>query len=137
MSKLLTASRKMRTRFARLLCANKVNLQASVESPNRTCSASEFDRRTQLNKRTTMRVVLLFNGGSDENRTRVQKSFHTTFSVGSQSIEIPASERRLTGSRQGSFLMHDRYKSNSRFTCTTNLTHGRGRSPPRRYGRHY
>ena len=76
-------------------------------------------------------------GGSDENRTRVQRLIHTTFSVGSQSINLPASERRLTGSRQGSFFMRDRYKSNSRFTCTTHLTHGESRSPLPRYGRHY
>ena len=28
-------------------------------------------------------------------------------------------------------------RANSRFTCTTDLTHGGGRSPPSRYGRHY
>ena len=33
--------------------------------------------------------------------------------------------------------MRDRYRSNSRFTCTTNLTHGVSRSPLTRYGRHY
>ena len=76
-------------------------------------------------------------GGSDENRTRVQRSIHTTFSVDSQSIKLPASGRRVTGSRQGSTLMRDRYMCDSRFTCTTNLTHGLGRSPPKRYGRHY
>ena len=43
----------------------------------------------------------------------------------------------MTGSHQGSFLMHDRYKSDSRFTCTTNLTHGGSRSPLPRYGRHF
>ena len=43
----------------------------------------------------------------------------------------------MTGSRQGSFFMRDRYKSNSRFTCTTDLTHGESRSPLSRYGRHY
>jgi len=79
--------------------------------------------------------VCLF-GGSDENRTRVQRPIHTTFSVVSQSIKFPTSERRLTGSRQGSFFMRDRYKSNSRFTCTTDLTHGESRSPLSRYGRH-
>ena len=43
----------------------------------------------------------------------------------------------MTGSRQGSTLMRDRYVCGSRFTCTTNLTHGVGRSPPTRYGRHF
>ena len=33
--------------------------------------------------------------------------------------------------------MRDRYVCGSRFTCTTNLTHGLGRSPPKRYGRHF
>ena len=78
-----------------------------------------------------------FFGGDDGNWTRVQKPLNITFSVGSQSIKIPTSERRVTGSPQGSFLMHDRYKSNSRFTCTTDLTHGESRSPLSRYGRHY
>ena len=78
-----------------------------------------------------------FVGGADGNWTRVQRSIHTTFSVDSQSFRFPTSGRRVTGSHQGSFLMHDRYKSNSRFTCTTDLTHGLGRSPPKRYGRQY
>jgi hypothetical protein len=42
----------------------------------------------------------------------------------------------VTGSRQGSALMRDRYIRDSRFTCTTNLTHGASRSPLTRYGRH-
>ena len=74
-------------------------------------------------------------GGDDENRTRVQKPLDITFSVGSQSIIIPTSKRRLTGSHQGSLLMHDRYKGNSRFMFTTNLTHGESRSTHSRYGR--
>ena len=74
-------------------------------------------------------------GGDDGNRTRVQKPLDITFSVGSQSIRIPTSERRVTGFRQGSLLMHDRYKGNSRFMFTTDLTHGGSRSPHPRYGR--
>ena len=46
---------------------------------------------------------------ADGSRTRVQKPLDITFSVGSLSIEIPASERRQTGSRQGSHFLHDRY----------------------------
>ncbi len=92
-----------------------------------------------LDKKTLQKISFsaVFFGGSDENRTRVQRLIHTTFSVGSQSIGFPTSERRLTGSHQGSFFMRDRYKSNSRFTCTTDLTHGESRSPLSRYGRHY
>ena len=84
---------------------------------------------------TPHKAKLIHNGGTDGNWTRVRRPLDITFSVGSQSIEIPASGCRVTGFRQGSFLMRDRYRSNSRFTCTTNLTHGLGRSPPKRYGR--
>ncbi len=76
-------------------------------------------------------------GGDDGNRTRVQKPLDITFSVGSQSFEIPRYKRRVTGFLSGSPLMHDRYKSNSRFMFTTDLTHGESRSPLSRYGRHY
>ena len=86
-------------------------------------------------KQAPTRGTCFLFGGSDENRTRVQRTIHTTFSVDSQSIRFPTSGRRVTGSRQGSFLMRDRYKSNSRFTCTTDLTHGESRSPLSRYGR--
>lgn len=132
------SERQIRTRFAPRLSANKVRLRTLVKVLYLVHSASEFDRRALSNRKWhPLRCHFLFDGGSDENRTRVQKSIHTTFSVGSQSIEIPASERRVTGFPQGSFLMRDRYTSDSRFTCTTNLTHGVSRSPLTRYGRQY
>ena len=114
--------RRMRTRFA----------------PRKTC-ASDPDAWADepKTKEHPARGRSFVFGGSDENRTRVQRFIDITFSVGSQSIKFPTSGCRVTGFRQGSFLMRDRYKSNSRFTCTTNLTHGGGRSPPSRYGRHY
>ena len=49
-------------------------------------------------------------GGTDENRTRVQKPLDITFSVGSQSFRLPFRKRRLTGFCLGSPLMHDRFK---------------------------
>ena len=102
-------------------------------------SAGGFNRGSPKEKdnRTPVRVSYYLFGGADGNWTRVQRSIHTTFSVDSQSIRIPTSGRRVTGFHQGSFLMRDRYTSDSRFTCTTNLTHGLGRSPPKRYGRQY
>ena len=76
-------------------------------------------------------------GGDDGSRTRVQKPLDMTFSVDSRSFESPRFLRRATGSITGSRLMRDRYSGNSRFTCTTDLTHGVSRSPLTRYGRQY
>ena len=114
--------RRMRTRFAPRKLARAIPTHGQMN---------------QKQKSTPQEGALLFFGGSDENRTRVQRFIDITFSVGSQSIRFPTSGCRVTGFRQGSSLMRDRYKSNSRFTCTTDLTHGGGRSPPSRYGRHY
>ena len=60
------------------------------------------------NKRAPIGRPFVMNG-DDGNRTRVQKPLDITFSVGSQSIKILTSERRVTGFRQGSLLVHDRY----------------------------
>ncbi len=100
-----------------------------------TLSRDDIPLLSQWIKKFDKSKLVEFFGGTDGNRTRVQKPIHTTFSVGSQSIGFPASECRLTGSRQGSFFMRDRYKSNFRCTCTTDLTHGESRSPLSRYGR--
>ncbi len=79
---------------------------------------------------------LLF-GGADGNRTRVQKPVDMTFSADSHSFEISprgAPGDRLSG-RVALFSMTD---ARAKYRCmfTTHLTHGRSRSPLRRYGRH-
>ncbi len=76
-------------------------------------------------------------GGTDGNRTRVQRPLIITFSVGSLSFTIPEIRRRKTGFFFGSPFMLDRYRDNSRYKFTTDLTHGESRSPLPRYGRHY
>ena len=117
------------------LGANKVRLLALTKFYAIVGSASGFFVVDSTNRKGTHFGVPFVIGGDDGNRTRVQKPLDITFSVGSQSIRIPASERRVTGFRQGSPLMHDRYKGNSRFMFTTDLTHGGSRSPHPRYGR--
>ena len=77
------------------------------------------------------------DGGADGNRTRVQKPVDMTFSADSHSFEISprgAPGDRLSG-RVALFSMTD-VRAKYRCMCTTHLTHGRSRSPLRRYGRH-
>ena len=76
-------------------------------------------------------------GGADGNRTRVQKPVDMTFSADSHSFKISprgAPGDRLSG-RVALFSMTD---ARAKYRCmfTTHLTHGRSRSPLRRYGRH-
>lgn len=83
-----------------------------------------------------MGCPLLF-GGADGNRTRVQKPVYMTFSADSHSFKISprgAPGDRLSG-RVALFSMTD---ARAKYRCmfTTHLTHGRSRSPLRRYGRH-
>lgn len=88
-------------------------------------------------QRTPRNGVPLYFGGADGNRTRVQKPVDMTFSADSHSFKISprgAPGDRLSG-RVALFSMTD---ARAKYRCmfTTHLTHGRSRSPLRRYGRH-
>ena len=81
-------------------------------SERRLCGKCELDESlgdsTKKDRRSKRPPI--FFGGTDENRTRVQKPLDMTFSVGSHSFKIPPTARRVTGSLKGSTLMLDRYK---------------------------
>jgi len=69
-------------------------------------------------------------GGDEGSRTPVRKPIHTTFSGCSRSIGIPAENAGQQASPDGSFLMHDGYKSKL-------TVHGRCCMMPVRNGRDF